>query len=365
MIAPAGVAYAPRFACECTRQREDLAVLVERERGAAFAGRGRASPTGIPPCDPRSTSPDAASARASHAATTSSAYSVVFMPNPPPTSPTRTRTLSVSMPSTSLVELVAHAGGRLASSTRSVMRLAARHRSSRAWRAARSVAGATRWLTRSSVTHVRGRGDRQRRRFRVAVLRRRTRRCRSASGHTSGASFAMASASVDHHRQRLVAHVERFRRVARLVAGLGDHRRDRLADEAHRVDREGVLRRRRRGRTVRALEVGGLHERLHAGLRELRTGDDRDHARHRLRGGGIERRRSARARAASARTRGSPARAARSCPRTGRGRSGGFRLRRGERPCRCRSGRSGSGRSSCRFALTCGRAASDSSYPLA
>ena len=40
-------------------------------------------------------------ARAQYAATTSSPYSVVFMPKPPPTSPTSTRIIEGAIPSTS------------------------------------------------------------------------------------------------------------------------------------------------------------------------------------------------------------------------------------------------------------------------
>ena len=86
---------------------------------------------------------------------------------------------------------------------------------------------------------------------------------------------------VGHAGQRLVVDDDRLGGIARLVAGLGDDRRDRFADEAHGVDRERVLRRRGGLRSVGALEVGRLQQRLDAGANELLAGDDRDDARHR------------------------------------------------------------------------------------
>ena len=70
------------------------------------------------------------------------------------------------------------------------------------------------------------------------------------AGHTSGAPGAIASASVDDHRQRLVVDVDRLRRIARLLARFGDDRGDRFADEANGADGQRMLRRRGGRRAV-------------------------------------------------------------------------------------------------------------------
>ena len=95
-----------------------------------------------------------------------------------------------------------------------------------------------------------------------------------------------------HHRQRLVVHGDQVGCVLALVAAIGNHHRDRLADEPHRVDRQQGLgpraaerrraavplagARRRRGQVV---HVGDGQHGDHAGLGEGRAGVDAGDAR--------------------------------------------------------------------------------------
>ena len=110
-------------------------------------------------------------------------------------------------------------------------------------------------------------------------------------------------AGVDDDVERLVLDLDELRGVARELARLGDDGRDRLADVAHLADGE---------RVVLDLPAG-----VGCDLEE-RVGEDRDlvarqrpvDARERERGADVDRARSARARRASARSGGSPSRAA-------------------------------------------------------
>ena len=74
-------------------------------------------------------------------------------------------------------------------------------------------------------------------------------------------------------RQRLVVDLDQLAGVLGDVARVGDHHRDRLADMAHPVDREGKIRHRRPHHARDRPD--------HAG--ELRPGDDADHAGQRQR----------------------------------------------------------------------------------
>ncbi len=95
---------------------------------------------------------------------------------------------------------------------------------------------------------------------------------RRAGRHRSG--------GVDHRRQRIVAHVDRLDRIARLLCALRDHRGNGFADKAHGTDRQRMSRRRRRRRSVGALEVGRQRQRHDRIADQVLAGDDRDHARH-------------------------------------------------------------------------------------
>ena len=95
-------------------------------------------------------------------------------------------------------------------------------------------------------------------------------------------------ARIDHGRQRLVLHIDRVRRVARLGARLRDHRGDRFADEAHGACSQGMPGRRCAGRAVRTLEVRRRRQRLHAGPNKIFAGDHGGDAGHRGRGLGID-----------------------------------------------------------------------------
>ena len=127
--------------------------------------------------------------------------------------------------------------------------------------------------------HVRGRRHRQRGRFRVAVpvlasnvagRRRPHERC--ARSHCIG--------EIDDHRQRLVHDFERFRRIAGLLARVRHDRRHGFADVAHDAHRQRMLRRRGGRGAVAPPEVGRLQQRLHAGADEIVAGHHGDDARH-------------------------------------------------------------------------------------
>jgi len=85
----------------------------------------------------------------------------------------------------------------------------------------------------------------------------------------------------DDGGKRLVLHLDRFDGIACDGQALGDHRSNRFADVPDRIDCEGVTRGRRSGRAIRALEIRRKRHGLQALAHEIRTGDDRDDARHR------------------------------------------------------------------------------------
>ncbi len=219
--------------------------------------------------------------RAQNASTTSSGYSPVFIPKPPPTSPTSTRTLSCAMPSTASHSASRRPVGvwlRGAKRDASARGVVAREQRARLDRARRQPLIDE--VERDDVRGVReglgGRGD-----VAMADLRRDVAGGRRPHLRRAGRD---RGAGVDHARQRVVAHVDGFHRVARRVARLGDDRRHGFADEAHGVDGERMARRRRRRRAVGAPEVRGGRQRLHAGAHEVGAGHDGDDARHRGRG---------------------------------------------------------------------------------
>ena len=89
---------------------------------------------------------------------------------------------------------------------------------------------------------------------------------------------------VDDARQHVVAHVDRFQRIARRLPRFRDDGGNGFADEANGVDGERLSRRSGRGRAVGTAKVGGGRQRLHAGADQVRPGHDGDDARHRGRG---------------------------------------------------------------------------------
>ncbi len=216
------------------------------------------------------------------------------MPNPPPTSPTTTRTDPGGMPSTASASSSRSPVG-VWQLTRSVSRpLAA---STLASVARGSIGeGIRRWLTRSRH-HVRGRRAREGvgdlRGMAVAHL---ARDVPGRVGPHERRARGDGRARVRHRRQRFVANVDRLGRVACLVHRLRDDRRHRLADVAHGAHRERVVRRCRGRRAIRTLEVRGRHQRPHARTHEVLAGQDRDDPRHRCGGLRVDRRDDARVR---------------------------------------------------------------------
>ena len=104
---------------------------------------------------------------------------------------------------------------------------------------------------------------------------------------------------IGHRRQNLVVDLHRFRAIARRRDALGQHHRDRFADEAHALDRERQL------RLVEDLAIGRRQERRHldvdrvARIREVRhadepvidivaAGEHRDHTGQLKRGGRVD-----------------------------------------------------------------------------
>ena len=128
------------------------------------------------------------------------------------------------------------------------------------------------------------------------------------AGGNSSDSPASAAVDAYHRGQRLVVHADQLGGVLALVAVVGDHHRDRLADEAHPVDREQRLgpvaaKRQRRafgagqaavGRRRRQIvQVGGgqhgYDSRRLARRRDIDAGDQRvrDRAAHERDPGGL------------------------------------------------------------------------------
>ena len=93
---------------------------------------------------------------------------------------------------------------------------------------------------------------------------------------------------VRHRRQRVIVDVHALGGVLRLGQGLRDHHRHRIADIAHPLRAEALVRRSEHGRAV---GPGALERHLHgaeAVAGEIGAGEDGDHARHRARGGGLD-----------------------------------------------------------------------------
>ena len=88
--------------------------------------------------------------------------------------------------------------------------------------------------------------------------------------------------------QLLVVDNDAVDRIARGLARFGDHRYDRLADEAHHLVGERAARRHGRA-TVGTAEVGRRRHRLDGGGRELGAGVDGENARHGASGVGVDR----------------------------------------------------------------------------
>ncbi len=142
--------------------------------------------------------------------------------------------------------------------------------------------GASRWLTRSSVTTCAASREGGLGRCGVAVPRFRRDVARRGRPHQRRTG-SRGVGGVHDARQRLVADVDGFHGVARLRDRLRDHRGHCLADEADGADRERVPRRGRGRRAVGAPEVGRQRQRLDARADEVVAGHDGDHAGQRCR----------------------------------------------------------------------------------
>jgi hypothetical protein len=94
---------------------------------------------------------------------------------------------------------------------------------------------------------------------------------------------------VDHHRQIFVVDHDGFRRVARLLHGVGHHRRHRLADETGAFLGQGMARRACAVAAVGALEARGAGHGLDASLGHVGACDHAQHARHRSGGARVDR----------------------------------------------------------------------------
>ena len=93
---------------------------------------------------------------------------------------------------------------------------------------------------------------------------------------------------IRHRRQRVIVHVHALGGVLGLGEGLRDHHRDRIADIAHPLLAEALV---RRGEHGRAVGPGALERHLHGAEAvpgQIGTGEDGDHARQRPRGGGLD-----------------------------------------------------------------------------
>ena len=170
----------------------------------------------------------------SSATTTSSGYRPVFMPKPPPTSPTTHAHLLLgqaeqrvaAMPSRTPVGIWLDSAQREPPAGRVVAR--------RAPRAAPSAHGARRWLTMSSETTCAARCEGRVGRGGVAVAHLRRDVVGRLLGTAPARRGAIAPQRVDHRRQRPRSRPSTASaRVARRFARFGDHGGHRLADEAH------------------------------------------------------------------------------------------------------------------------------------
>ena len=101
-----------------------------------------------------------------------------------------------------------------------------------------------------------------------------------ARDEPAGCPARSASSAFDHERQRLIVDVDLFGGVFGERAAVGDHRRDPFAGVAGLPDRERIA------PHVRRIEA--VHQRIDR-RGELLAGQHVVHARHRQRGGGIDR----------------------------------------------------------------------------
>ena len=86
-----------------------------------------------------------------------------------------------------------------------------------------------------------------------------------------------------HRRQRRVVDRHGLSGIARTMGGLGDDQRDRVTDVAHPVDGKRPARRIGALAAVLVGDLGGTRDRPKAGGTIVRTGQHREHARHRHR----------------------------------------------------------------------------------
>ena len=84
-----------------------------------------------------------------------------------------------------------------------------------------------------------------------------------------------------YRRQRIDVDRDRLRGIARLVRRLRDDERHRLADMQYALERQGTPLRPVHRRAVPVLDRNALRHRLEAGRRQVGTGVDAEHARHR------------------------------------------------------------------------------------
>ena len=91
---------------------------------------------------------------------------------------------------------------------------------------------------------------------------------------------------IDDRLQRPVLDLDPLGRVARLLAGLGDDERHRIADMAHPAARQRMARRHDHRRDRR--DLGDARQRADPVGVEIGFGEDAAHARHRARGGGVD-----------------------------------------------------------------------------
>ena len=87
-------------------------------------------------------------------------------------------------------------------------------------------------------------------------------------------------ANIGGGRKFFVIDDDGFRRIARLVLGLGDHHRDRLADEAHRLRRHRRPRAHLHRRAVLGCDRPAADQIADLVVDDLLSGQHADHARH-------------------------------------------------------------------------------------
>ena len=208
------------------------------------------------------------------------------MPKPPPTSPTRTRIVAGSTPSTSFARSSRSPVG-VWQLVRIVVRPVAASYAASVVRGS-TGAGITRWLTRSRPTTCFARANAAATAF-ASPWRATQATLPVALGPDLRGAGRDRVVEGGDGGPRLVADVDRLGGVARGVERGRDDRGHRFADVADDVGRERALRRRGRRLAVGALEVGRARQRLHAVALEVGAGDDRDHAGQRGGGARVDR----------------------------------------------------------------------------